>query len=186
MATIDPTTQRTLLLARSRSAYERGRVVHALRAAWLALPMVAFSMTLAERPQLSLGAGALLIILTLALRYRGGPTGRAVMPALIAGLVPLLLPMLMRAGGPCCIAGACWPVCMIGCILGGVTAGLMIGFASVLERESRGAFLIAATLISGLAGVLGCSIVGAAGMAGMLLAVIAAAWPVAMLARARA
>jgi hypothetical protein len=183
MATIDP--QRTLLLGRARSAYERGRVVHAIRAAWLALPMVAFSMTLAHRPELSLGAGAGLIVLALALRYRGGPTGRAVMPALIAGLVPLLLPMIMRMGGHCCIAGACWPVCMIGCILGGVTAGLMIGFASALERESRGAFLIAATAISGLSGVLGCAIVGAAGMAGMLLAVVAASWPVAMLTRTR-
>jgi hypothetical protein len=184
MATID-LAQRTLLLARSHNAYARGRLVHALRAAWLTLPMVAFSMTLAHRPQLSLGAGALLIALALTLRYRGGPTGRAVMPALIAGFVPLLLPMIMRMGGHCCIAGACWPVCMIGCILGGVAAGLMIGFAGALERESRGAFLVAATLISGLSGVLGCAIVGASGMAGMLLAVIAASWPVAMLARAR-
>jgi hypothetical protein len=184
MATID-LAQRALLLGRARSAYERGRLVHALRAAWLALPMVAFSLTLAHRPQLSLSAGALLIVLAFALRYRGGPSGRAVMPALIAGLVPLLLPMIMRMGGHCCVAGVCWPVCMIGCILGGVTAGLMIGFASALERESRGAFLIAATLISGLSGVLGCAIVGAAGMAGMMLAVIAASWPVAMIARPR-
>jgi hypothetical protein len=184
MAMIDG-TQRALLLGRARSAYERGRIVHALRGAWLALPMVAFSMTMSHRPELSLGAGVPLIVLALALRYRGGPTGRAVLPALIAGLVPLLLPMIMRMGGHCCIAGACWPVCMIGCILGGVTAGLMIGFGSALERESRGAYLVAATLISGLSGVLGCAIVGAAGMAGMLLAVVAASWPVAMLTRTR-
>jgi hypothetical protein len=184
MATIDQ-AQRMLLLSRARSAYERGRFVHALRAAWLALPMIALSVSLTQRPALSLGAGSVLLLLALALRFRGGPSGRAVMPALTAGLVPLLLPMIMRMGGHCCIAGACWPVCMIGCIMGGVAAGLMIGFASALEREGRGAFLVAATLISGLSGMLGCAIVGAAGMAGMLLAVIAAAWPVAMLSHTR-
>jgi hypothetical protein len=184
MATID-LTQRRALLSRARIAYERGRVIHALRAAWLALPMVALSLSLTHRPELSLGAGALLVLLALGLRVRGGAGGRAVMPALTAGLVPLLLPMIMRMGGHCCIAGACWPVCMIGCILGGAAAGLMIGFASALEREGRGAFLVAATMISGLSGMLGCAIVGAAGMAGMLLAVIAAAWPVAMLSRTR-
>lgn len=184
MATIDA-TPRAVLLARARSAYERGRLVHALRAGWLALPMIALSVSLAPRPQLSLGAGAALAFLAMFLRYRGGASGRAVMPALIAGLAPLLLPMIMRMGGHCCIAGACWPVCMIGCILGGVAAGMMIGFASALERENRGAFLIAATVISGLSGVLGCAVVGAAGMAGMLLSVVGASWPVAMLARTR-
>jgi hypothetical protein len=184
MATID-VSQRDLLLSRARGAYERGRVLHALRAGWLALPMIALSVSLAHRPELSLGAGGLLVLLALFMRFRGGPSGRAVMPALIAGVAPLLLPMIMRMGGHCCVAGACWPVCMIGCIVGGVAAGLMIGFASALERESRGGFLIAATLITGLSGVLGCAIVGAAGMAGMLLAVVGASWPVAMLTRTR-
>ena len=95
------------------------------------------------------------------------------------------MPLLMRAGGHCCVAGACWPICMIGCIVGGLSAGLMIGFASALERDQRGAFLIAATAVAGLTGMLGCAMVGAAGMAGMVLAVIAASWPIAMLSRAR-
>jgi hypothetical protein len=166
-------------------AYERGRLAYALRAAWLALPMIALSLSMAHRPWLSLGAGAALLALAVALRFRGRASGRAVMPALIAGLAPLLMPVLMRMGGHCCVAGACWPVCMIGCIVGGASAGLMIGFASAIEREGRGPFLIAATLIAGLSGVLGCAIVGVAGMAGMVLAVIAASWPVAMLSRAR-
>lgn len=184
MATIESSMDGALL-GRARAAYERGRVLHGLQASWLAVPMIALSLTMAPRPELSLGAGALLLALAIGLRFRGGPSGRAVVPALLAGMAPLLMPLLMRAGGHCCIAGACWPVCMIGCIVGGASAGLMIGFTSVLEREGRGEFLIAATVIAGLSGVLGCAIVGAAGMAGMLLAVIAASWPVAMLSRAR-
>jgi len=182
MATID---MDGALLARARFAYERGRMLHGLQASWLAVPMVALSLTMAPRPELSLGAGGLLLVLAVGLRFRGGPSGRAVFPALLAGLAPLLMPLLMRAGGHCCVAGACWPVCMIGCIVGGASAGLMIGFTSVLEREGRGQFLISATVIAGLSGVLGCAVVGAAGMAGMLLAVVAASWPVAMLSRAR-
>jgi len=183
MATIDSTDD--ALLARARGAYERGRLVYGMHALWLAAPMIALSLTMAPERGLSFGAGGLLVALAVGLRYRGGAMGRAVIPALLAGLPPLLMPLLMRAGGHCCIAGACWPVCMIGCIVGGASAGLMIGFSSVLEREGRGSFLIAATTIAGLSGVLGCAIVGAAGMAGMLLAVIAASWPVAMLSRAR-
>src|SRR5687768_12518878 len=98
MATIDRHDHHALL-RRARGAYQRGRMVHALRAAWLVLPMMALSLTLATRPELSLSAGGVLLALALGLRFRGGAMGRAVMPALIAGIAPLLKPLLMRAGG---------------------------------------------------------------------------------------
>lgn len=174
------------LRARARRAYELGRLAYGAEAAWLAVPMLALGLVVSTRPLLSMAAGALLIALAVGLRWYGGAVGRAVMPALIAGLPPLVLPLVMRMGGHCCVGGTCWSFCMIGCVTGGASAGVMVGLASAAEHERRGAFLLAATAVAGLAGVLGCGIAGTSGMAGMALAVLATSWPVALLGRARA
>jgi len=174
------------LRMRARRAYELGRIAHGAKCLWLALPMLLLGLAVSTRPLLSWAAGLGLLALAVGLRWSGGAVGRAVMPALIAGLPPLVLPLWMRADGHCCVGGMCWSLCMVGCVVGGVCAGAMVGLASTAEREQRGAFLLAATAIAGLAGVLGCALAGSSGMAGMALAVLATSWPVALLARARA
>jgi hypothetical protein len=184
MSMIDPALPAGLR-SRARLAYERGRLAHGAQALWLALPMLLIGLAVNGGTLLSCSAGVAMIALAVGLRWRGGTVGRAVMPALIAGLPPLVLPLWMRAGGHCCMGGMCWSLCMVGCIVGGAFAGLMVGLASAAEREQRGAFLLSATAIAGLAGVLGCTMAGSAGMAGMALAVLATSWPVALLARAR-
>ncbi|HMI94724.1 MAG TPA: hypothetical protein VK509_25295 [Polyangiales bacterium] len=184
MSTIEAKLPAALRL-RARHAYELGRLAHGAQALWLALPMLLLGLAVSTRPLLSWAAGSALIALAVGLRWSGGAVGRAVVPALIAGLPPLVLPLCMRAGGHCCVNGMCWSLCMVGCIVGGVCAGAMVGLASTAEREQRGAFLLAATAIAGLAGVLGCTLAGSSGMAGMALAVLATSWPVAILARAR-
>ena len=185
MEKVEPQLNRALR-ARARRAYELGRLAHGGEAAWLALPMLALGLAVTMRPALSVAAGTLLVALAVGLRWYGGAVGRAVMPALIAGLPPLVLPLCMRMGGHCCLGGTCWSFCMIGCIAGGAAAGVMVGLASAAEREGRGAFLLAATAVAGLAGVLGCGVAGTSGMAGMAVAVLATSWPVAWLGRARA
>jgi hypothetical protein len=174
------------LRVRARRAYELGRLAYGAKAAWLALPMLVLALAVSTRPWLAWSAGLLLLALAIGLRWSGGAVGRAVIPALIAGLPPLVLPPLLRAGGHCCVGGVCWSLCMVGCILGGACAGAMVGLAASAEREQRGSFLLAATSIAGLAGVMGCSVAGSSGMAGMALAVLATSWPVALLSRARA
>ena len=186
MEPIDSQLNHAVLRGRARRAYELGRFQHGLEAAWLAVPMVALGLVVTTRPLLSLVAGCALCALAVGLRWRGGAVGRAVMPALIAGLPPLVLPLCMRMGGHCCVGGMCWSFCMVGCITGGAAAGVMVGLASAAEREQRGAFLLAATAVAGSAGVLGCALAGSSGMAGMALAVLATSWPVAWLSRARA
>jgi hypothetical protein len=75
---------------------------------------------------------------------------------------------------------------MLGCIAGGVVAGAAVGFASAREKEQRWLFLSAATSLAAIAGVLGCALVGAAGIAGMALAVVLSSLPVAVAAQRRA
>lgn len=172
-----------LLRERARRAYEVGRVQHGLGIALWVLPMVALSLFVCRRPLLTLVAGALLYALVAAFGARGQAYGRALRPGLLAGSVPLLLPLLMRMGGHACIGGACWSLCMIGCIAGGTLAGAAIGIASAAQREERGTFIAVASVVAGLAGVLGCAIAGAAGIGGMVLGLALAPLPVVMVAR---
>ncbi len=182
MALIDP----RVLEAQARRAFEVGRLKHGAVNALYVGPMIALSLLACGKPLLSLSGGALLLTLAVGFGSRGGVFGRAVVPGLIAGSAPLLLPLVMRTGGHCCVSGACWSWCMLGCIGGGLLAGITVGVTSVAEREQRGLFLFSATLIAGLGGVLGCAVAGAAGMTAMALAAVTASLPTALLARARA
>jgi hypothetical protein len=130
-------------------------------------------------------AGTALLSVTVACGWRGQVWGRAVLPGLLAGSAPLVLPTLLRNAGNCCIGDRCWSFCMLGCTLGGLLAGAAIGVASAGEQEGRAKFLCATTLLASLAGVLGCAIVGAAGIAGMALAVMLSSIPTAAVAHVR-
>jgi hypothetical protein len=107
------------------------------------------------------------------LRARGQVYGRALLPGLLAGSAPLVLPLVLRASGHCCIGGACWSLCMLGCVGGGLLAGIAIGVVAGGEEEDRGTFLLAATLVAGLSGVLGCAMAGLSGIAGMVISIAA-------------
>jgi hypothetical protein len=181
MVSIDPSLQRL----RARRAYELGRWRHGLRAAPAVIAMIALSFCVGGSAVLAASAGVALLGLAVAFGWRGQVWGRAVVPGLLAGSAPLLLPPLLRSAGYCCIGNSCWSFCMIGCTLGGLLAGVAIGVASAAEKEGRAKFLFAATALAGLAGILGCAIVGAAGIAGMALAVMLSSLPTAAVARLR-
>lgn len=181
MVSIDPSLQRL----RARRAYEFGRWRHGLRAAPAVLAMVGLSLGAGGSAALAASAGVALLAVAVACGWRGQVWGRAVVPGLLAGSAPLVLPPLLRSAGYCCIGNVCWSFCMLSCTLGGLLAGVAIGVASGAEKEGRAKFLCAATLLASLAGVLGCAIVGAAGIAGMALAVMLSSLPTAMVARLR-
>jgi hypothetical protein len=77
---------------------------------------MALSPIARSRPELSLVAGAALLLAAIGLGWRGEAYGRAVVPGLLAGSVPLVLPLILRGGSYCCIGGGCWSVCMVACI----------------------------------------------------------------------
>jgi hypothetical protein len=170
---------------KARRAYELGRLRYAARAGVLVAPMTGLAWVANERPLLALTTGVLLCLLVIGYGWRGGVLARAIAPGLLAGSAPLVLPLLLRAAGHCCVGGACVPVCMLGCVVGGVCAGVALGLAATAERAQCWAFLAAASVLAGFAGVLGCAIVGLAGIVGMVTAVIVTSLPVVAVARAR-
>lgn len=174
------------LRAGARRAYELGRLKDAVQRAWPVLPMIAVSLLVCHQPKRTLVFGLSLALAAVALHSRGGVHARAASTGFVAGIAPLLLPLVLRSSGHCCVGGACWSLCMLGCIGGGLFAGVSIGFAAATERERRFAFLSSATVVAGLAGVLGCTLVGMAGMAGMIVAVVVSSLPVSVVARRHA
>jgi hypothetical protein len=162
------------LRARALHGYEIGRVRFGLRALWMLAPVLALSFAFNASWLVTALIGVLLFVLACGLRYRGGIAGRAATAGLIASAAPLAL----RAIGHCCAGDACMSWCMAGCVAGGGLAGIGIGLAAIAEREGRWTFLLTATLISGLAGVLGCAVAGLAGIAGMALATAASSLPI--------
>jgi hypothetical protein len=181
MVSIDPSLQRV----RARRAYELGRWRRGLRVTPAVLGMIILSLLAGGSTLLAAGAGLTLLGFSVAFRWRGQVWGRAVVPGLLAGSAPLVLPPLLRSAGYCCVGNTCWSFCLLGCTLGGLLAGVAIGVASAAEKEGRAQFLCAATMLAGLAGILGCAIVGAAGITGMVLAVILSSLPTAAVARLR-
>jgi hypothetical protein len=171
----------------ARRAYELGRLRSALRVVVFVVPMVGLALLGANGPAaVTLVTGALLYLVSVALLWRGKGYGRAASAGLLAGSVPLLVPMLLRSGASCCIGGGCWSMCMPICIATGLVAGLVIGFRGAQQREHSLSFTIAAMVVAGLAGSLGCRIIGAAGILGMVGGVIAGSTPLALGAALRA
>jgi len=175
----------TALALRARRAYEQGRLQAALWRAVPLVPLVAWSLGWCRYPTLAALCGTALIALTAGFAWRGQKWGRAVAPGLAAGLPPLVLPLLMRGASEVCVGEMCCSLCLVGCVSGGLVAGLLLGRRAAALPEGRGAFLAAAGALALLAGAPACAFAGVVGLAGLLLGFAAGSAP-ALLARAPA
>jgi len=173
------------LFARTRRAYERGRLRSALWRAAPLVPAVAWIWSWCRYPALALACGAALVALTVAFRWRGQVWGRAVWPGLAAGLPPLVLPFLMREANQVCVGETCCSLCLIGCVGGGIVAGVMVGRRAASLDGGRWSFLAAAGTLALLAGAPACAFAGLVGLAGLLVGFTLGTAPV-VLARAPA
>ena len=153
------------VLLRVRSAYERGRLLRALRTSAMVLPMVLASFGGCGRPATSIAIGVLLATLTTSLVWRGGIAGRAVPPGLVAGLAALVVPLVAcRAFESLGIAGAL-PLAV--CFLGGLGSGTIVTRYATREREERSLFVLAGGGTAALVGALGCLGAGLGGVVAM-------------------
>jgi len=98
--------------------------------------------------------------------WRGQGYGRGVVPGLVAGVGPLLVPLLASWTGVLCSTTVCG-VLPAASVLGGLAGGLALA-GSALGGERRGAsYWFAAGAIAASLGVVGCLHVGLAGLGGM-------------------
>jgi len=164
---------------RARRAYELGRLRSAAVRGLVVVPVAALMLWMHPGAQALALLGALAVAVV-ALLWRGQAYGRAATTGLLAGAVPLVAPTLVRSGGHCCIAGLCTTICMVACVGAGLCAGAVVAVRARNEEGGHGPFMVSAALVAGLTGALGCAIMGAAGILGMLAGLLVASIPVAV------
>lgn len=155
----------TALQARARRAYETGRVLLGLRRAALVVPMAALSWFTCARPMATCIDAVALAVLVAVFAWRGQELGRAVRIGLCAGAPALFAPVLIQLGGHACGRSFCALVPTI-CLLGGVAGGVLL----VRWGQRRGlstSGVLAAGIVAGLAGTLGCLAGGTGGLVGL-------------------
>ena len=122
-------------------------------------------------------SGAGLVLLVAFCQWRGQGYRRGVGPGLVAGFVPLLLPILAQGTEHVCASGGCllFPtVCGVGGLLGGITLGML----APRPRDGRAIPFVTACLIAGVAGSVGCLLYGLVGLGVMIAGLLAGATPV--------
>lgn len=167
--------------ARARRAYELGRLWFAMKVLLYVVPLVvltSFSSTTSMSWNVVLGTA--LGALNVGLLWRGEAYGRAAGTGLLAGAIPLLLPLAMQATGHCCSAGACSTWCLPVCIGAGFAAGIMVGIRAASETQWPGRFALSAMGVAALTGALGCAGMGLGAVAGMIAALTVVSAPVAV------
>lgn len=183
------------LAARARGAYERGRLSAALgRSMWLT-PVAAAALLCCRHPLAPVAAACGLVAAVTFLLWRGQEWRAGLMPGLMSGLPPLVIPFLSHAAGSGCSAAGC-SIDPAPCLLAGVAGGLALGF--VVPRRHRslpgpagyrfpfGVPLLSAAVVTLLAGSVGCGLYGLMGLAGLVAGLAAGAVPILAARHARA
>lgn len=164
-----------LLERKARTRYEVTRAVRSLVGFAPALLVVLLAATVGRRPSSAAFFGTLLFLLGSFFLWRGRTMHRAVLPGLLAGMIPLLF-ALMANRGHACGGDHCSTWCLPACVAGGIVAGLVVSWVA----HSRGLgwrFWAGASAISFLTGAMGCSCIGYSGVVGLGVGFVAGALP---------
>lgn len=171
------------LLAQARRSYESGRRRLAARTLLLSVPMAGAGLAACRHLLVGLPLALALVIVGAALAHRGGVAGRAVIPGLLAGLAPMLLPLTACVG--CSLDGAGLErVCFPACVAGGLVGGAVLWATSARVGEGRREMVLVAGTLASIAGALGCLLLGVTGIVTMIAALVVSSAP-AMLVPAR-
>ncbi len=168
--------ERRELLAQARRSYEAGRRRLAWRTLLLSVPMAGAGLATCRHLLVGLPLAAALVTVGATLAHRGGVARRAVVPGLLAGLAPMLLPLTACVG--CSLSGAgvervCFPACVAGGLVGGAVLWAMAARVGVGRRE----FVLVAGTLASIAGALGCVVLGATGVLVMVAALVVSSMP---------
>lgn len=153
------------LRRRTRRAYELGRLRRALLGVTPVLLIVTVAACVAHRPLSTLWFGLATLSLGAAMLWYGREPQKAVLPGVVAGLVPLAL-ALYANHTHACGGEICSSLCVPACALGGVIAGFAV--ASVgLQRRAGPWFWASASALALLTGAMGCACIGYSGIVGL-------------------
>ena len=153
---------------RARFKYEWSRVRRALLGFAPAMLVVGIAALFARYPSSALLFGLMMFAVGVALLWYGRDLKRAVLPGLVAGIVPLTLVLCASRVDHACMGNECMMVCLPACAAGGIVAGLVV--AAVGYRGGHGmGFWVGASAVALLTGAMACFCVGYSGLAGLAL-----------------
>jgi len=164
-----------VLERRARVRYELARAGRSLLGFAPALLLVVGAAALGRRPSSAVMFGSMLFLSGAFLLWRGQTMHRAVLPGLLAGVIPLAF-ALMANRGHSCAGGHCSTWCLPACIAGGVVAGFMVSFIAH-KRGLDWRFFLGASAVSLLTGAMGCACIGYSGVIGLGAGFLAGAVP---------
>jgi len=161
---------------RVRVRYEWARLRRALVGFAPVLVVAAVAVALARHPSVTAGLGLGTFILGVILLWYGRDVRRAVLPGVVAGLVPLVL-ALCATHLHHCTGDGCMMVCVPVCAAGGLLAGIAVSVMASHRRATL-TFLVPASGLALLTGAMGCACVGYSGVIGLALGYGAGLLPV--------
>lgn len=151
---------------RARLKYEWGRARRAVAGFAPVMVIVIAAALLGNRPASTLAIGSAMFVSGAVLLWYGRDLRRAVLPGVIAGMVPLTLALCANHVGHACSGESCMMLCLPACTLGGLVAGLAVAAVGHRGRHGFG-FWGAASGLALLTGAMGCACVGYSGVAGL-------------------
>ena|SRR5258708_5937628 len=168
---------------RARRAYEWGRLWRAALKAWPALLLTAISGWLCHEVGLSVGIGTGLFAIATSLLWYGRIAAQAANAGLIGGLAAFAVPVAAYHSyfAPYCGTLIGMLIVNGGCGLG---VGILLSIESTRLQTKRNVFLMFASGVAALCGMLGCILFGPMGLAGMAAGILLSTAPVAIYRRA--
>jgi hypothetical protein len=151
---------------RARLKYEWSRARRAVAGFAPAAVIVIAAALLGNRPASTLAIGSALFVSSAILLWYGRDLRRAVLPGVVAGMVPLTFALCANHFGHACTGDRCIMLCVPACTLGGLVAGLAVAAIGHRGRHGFG-FWGAASGLALLTGAMGCACVGYSGVAGL-------------------
>ena len=162
----------------ARLAYEKGRLLSAVRRAAVVLPagLAAYACG-TPAPNAAAMAGILFVLMAIGGWWRtdlarGGLAGAAII------FIPMVLGVFMRAGSGILSEAQCAHFCLYGAGILGGGAGYWLGNAAGLRSREDGAwFTVAALMSASLSMTVGCTALGFGSLSGLALGLLAVGVP---------
>jgi hypothetical protein len=156
--------------------YELGRAAWATHALILVLPLLIVARLIGRPPDLvfALGGPVALIAFGAAMLHRR--YARAVLAGVLAGLPAFALPVIIRSLGIVRLGPMTLDPCIPASIAAGILAGAYLAARTVEEKHRLSYWLVAAFVAAPL-GTLGCSVVGGAGVLGLVAGLVLGTLP---------
>ena len=181
MGTIDPDEFRH----RGRRSYEWGRLRYAAARSWPVVPLVATSAWLCHEPQVSSLIGAGLVAVLTALFWYGRIASRAASAGLRAGIGAFVVAVVGFHSYFAPYSSTLTALLIINAGTG-IGVGILLSLESARLKGQRNVFLLLASAVATLCGVLGCMLFGPIGSVGMAMGILLTTAPVAIYRRALA